>query len=228
LSPQFAAPYRAYRVAELLKARSKYDVAYFTAMQMDALSLPERELAHELAPAVRSIDPAAGDALAGWNGMMTGASTAATLTEALRLQLTEREKDRMPAVLGIARRAPRTLPIGPLPLAGPWSTAGAVTPLHPFASLGINFLDGTTLPGLGDAFTVHVQYAGFAQSFRAVWDVGNWDAGGITLPQGESGEPGSGHYTDETDAWISGRLWPLPFSDAAVQRTAVTRETLAP
>jgi penicillin amidase len=228
LSPQFAAPYRAYRVAELLKARSKYDVAYFTAMQMDALSLPERELAHELAPAVRSIDPAAGDALAGWNGMMTGASTAATLTEALRLQLTEREKDRMPAVLGIARRAPRTLPIGPLPPAGPWSTAGAVTPLHPFASLGINFLDGTTLPGLGDAFTVHVQYAGFAQSFRAVWDVGNWDAGGITLPQGESGEPGSGHYTDETDAWISGRLWPLPFSDAAVQRTAVTRETLAP
>ena len=106
--------------------------------------------------------------------------------------------------------------------------AGAVTPLHAFAALGINFLDGTTLPGLGDAFTLHVQYAGYSQSFRAVWDVGNWDAGGITLPQGESGEPGSGHYTDEAGAWIAGRLWPLPFSDAAVQRTAAQRETLAP
>ena len=57
LSPQFAAPYRAYRAAELLRARSKYDVAYFTRMQMDVLSLPERELARELAPALRSVDP---------------------------------------------------------------------------------------------------------------------------------------------------------------------------
>jgi penicillin amidase len=48
------------------------------------------------------------------------------------------------------------------------------------------------------------------------------------LPQGESGEPGSGHYTDQAEAWIAGRLWPLPFSDAAVQRAAESRETLAP
>ena len=95
-------------------------------------------------------------------------------------------------------------------------------------SLGIDFLDGTRLPGYGDEFTLHVQYAGYSQSFRAVWDVGNWDAGGITLPQGESGEPGSGHYTDQAGAWIEGRLWPLPFSDAAVARTAVDRMTLSP
>ena len=39
LSPQFAPPYRAYRIAQLLRARPRYDVAYFTQMQMDALSL---------------------------------------------------------------------------------------------------------------------------------------------------------------------------------------------
>ena len=110
----------------------------------------------------------------------------------------------------------------------PWSVAGAVTPQSALSSLGMTFLDGTRLPGFGDAFALHVQYAGYSQSFRAVWDVGNWEAGGIILPQGESGEPGSGHYTDEAGAWLEGRLWPLPFSDAAVQSTAVQRETLTP
>jgi penicillin amidase len=84
------------------------------------------------------------------------------------------------------------------------------------------------LPGNGDAFTVHMQSPGASQSFRAVWEAGNWDAGGIIIPQGESGELGSGHYTDEAPAWIAGRLWPLPFSDAAVARATVARLTLMP
>ena len=69
---------------------------------------------------------------------------------------------------------------------------------------------------------------GFSQSFRAVWDVGNWDAGGITIPQGESGRPGSGHYTDEAADWVAGRLLALPYSNSAVDRAAVDRLTLAP
>jgi penicillin amidase len=100
--------------------------------------------------------------------------------------------------------------------------------LHALSKLGFNFLNGIELPGYGDAFTLHAQTPGYTQSFRAVWDVGNWDAGGITLPQGVSGEPGSGHYTDQAQAWIEGRLWPLPFSDAAVRRTAVHTEMLLP
>lgn len=228
LSPQFAPPYRAYRIAQLLRERPRYDVAYFARMQMDTLSLPERELAHELAPSVSVSDASAGRALAQWDGRMDGSSTTATLATLLRVAVTDGKKRRMPVALGIARRTPRALHYS-LPTAlEPWSLAGAVTPLHPLASLGIGFLDGTLLPGNGDEFTLHVQSAGFSQSFRAVWDVGNWEAGGITLPQGESGEPGSGHYTDQAGAWMRGRLWPLPFSDAAVQRTAVHRETLAP
>jgi penicillin G amidase len=228
LSPQFAGPYRAYRVAQLLRARPKYDVGYFAAMQMDVLSLPERELARALAPSVRNLDVAAGNALAAWNGEMSGDSTTATLAQALRLQVTADVKNRLPLALAIARHAPGTLHVSALPATQVWSSAGAITPLHALSSLGINFLDGTTLPGYGDAFTVHVQYEGFSQSFRAVWDVGNWDAGGITLPQGESGQPGSGHYTDQAGAWVAGQLWPLPFSDAAVERTAVHRQTLTP
>ncbi len=228
LSPQFAPPYRAYRIAQLLRARKKYDVAYFSRMQMDALSLPELELVRDLAPAIRKADPAAAGALAGWDGRMLPDSSAATLAETLRVELTQHHNGRMPVALFGARDYPGAVAIPPLPAPQPWRTAGAVTVLHPFSSLGLDLLDGTTLPGRGDAFALHVQYGGYSQSFHAVWDVGNWDAGGITLPQGESGEPGSGHYTDQASAWVAGRLWPLPFGVAAVERTAVRRETLSP
>ena len=92
----------------------------------------------------------------------------------------------------------------------------------------MRFLNGTRLPGYGDSFTIHVQSEGFSQSFRAVWDIGNWNAGGISLPQGESGRPGSGHYTDEAAGWIAGRLYPLPYSNATVDRAAIDRLTLEP
>jgi penicillin amidase len=163
-----------------------------------------------------------------WDGKMTADSTTATMIEGVRLELTQYHSGRLPGLLAAARTGRVPTPLPPLPPPQPWGVAGAVTVPHAFSSLGIDFLDGVTLPGDGDAFTVHVQYRGYSQSFRAVWDVGNWDGGGITIPQGESGEPGSGHYTDEAAAWVAGRLWPLPFSDAAVARTAVDRETLTP
>ncbi len=214
LSPQFAPPYRAYRVAQLLRTRAKYDVPYFRLMQMDVLSLPERALARAFGFS--------------WNGRMEGSSLFATAIEALRVRLTEHHTGRMPSVL--ARGSQWRSAVNPIVVqsAVPWSIAGADPVPHALASLGIEFLNGVTLPGNGDAFTLHMQSPGYSQSFRAVWEAGNWDEGGITLPQGESGEPGSGHYTDQAGAWISGKLWPLPFSDAAVARTAVDRLTLEP
>ena len=227
LSPQFAPPYRAYRIAELLRERRTYDVAYFARMQMDVLSLAERELARDVAPVVQKSDPTLGGALAAWNGEMDGDSSIATVVEGLRLHLTDRHTGRMPTVLATAPTHDVMSGVA-LPSPAPWRIAGSVQVLHALSSLGLNFLDGVTLPGYGDQLTLHVQYPGYSQSFRAVWDVGEWDFGGITLPQGESGEPGSGHYTDQAASWIQGRVWPLPFSDEAVQRTAVEQETLEP
>ncbi len=113
-------------------------------------------------------------------------------------------------------------------LLAPWSEYGKVTVHHPLNSLGFSFLNGATLPGDGDRYGLHVQTATASQSFRAVWDVGNWDAGGMTVPSGESGQPGSGHYTDQSPAWIAQRLIPLPFSDAAVRAAARATLTLQP
>jgi penicillin amidase len=113
-------------------------------------------------------------------------------------------------------------------LLAPWSEYGRVIVHHPLNSLGFSFLNGATLPGDGDRYAVHVQTATSSQSFRAVWDVGNWDAGGMAVPSGESGEPGSGHYTDQSPAWIAQRLVPLPFSDRAVRAAARATLTLQP
>jgi penicillin amidase len=101
-----------------------------------------------------------------------------------------------------------------------WRDAGGMRIEHPLAPMNFAFLDGAWLPGAGDEFTVHLQEPGFAQGFRAVWDVGNWDHGGIAIPSGESGEPGSQHYTDLTRAWVAGRLRSLPFSRSAVEKSA--------
>ena len=105
-----------------------------------------------------------------------------------------------------------------------WGNVGARTARHPFSSLGIGWWDGTRFPGNGDGYSPHVQGSGVTQSFRAVWDVGNWDAGGMVIPQGESGQPGSPHYRDGAAPWLAGTLIPLPFSDRAV--TAAAKETL--
>jgi penicillin amidase len=110
----------------------------------------------------------------------------------------------------------------------PWERYGAVTVRHPLAALGMRFLNGATFPGDGERYCPHVQLPDHAQSFRAVWDVGNWDAGGIVIPSGESGEPGSGHYTDLSRTWILQRLVPLPFSDRAIRANATATLTLMP
>ena len=106
----------------------------------------------------------------------------------------------------------------------PWSKAWQVTPAHPLSGIGLTFWNGTPFPGLGGPFTPRVQNTTFSQSFRAVWDVGNWDAGGIVIPEGESGRPGNEHYRDAAPAWIDGTLIALPYSDAAV--ASATKHTL--
>ncbi|MEA2689196.1 MAG: penicillin amidase, partial [Candidatus Eremiobacteraeota bacterium] len=103
--------------------------------------------------------------------------------------------------------------------------AYAAQPLaHPLAPFGFKAWNGPTLPGRGGSFAPAVQWNGHAQSFRAVWIAGDWDHGTIDIGAGESGEPGSPHYADQSASWIAFARTPLPFSDAAVR--AATRTTL--
>ncbi len=117
---------------------------------------------------------------------------------------------------------------GPSQVMIPYSAAYPVVAQHPFASFGFHLWDSPAFPGTGGSYAPAVQGLVLGQSFRAVWDVGNWDAGGMDLPLGESGEPGSPHYTDQVAAWLRHDLTPFPFSDNAVAAAAAETETLTP
>jgi acyl-homoserine lactone acylase PvdQ len=185
-------------------------------MQMDTLSVGEKKLA--------SFFPSLKD----WDGRFTPDSTQATAIYHIRRNLV-RTYDTFSDAMNIVGADPRLLAsITPEPSPQPWGVAGAVTVPHPLAALGMKFLSGTTFVGDGDAYTVRVQNNGTSQSFRAVWDVGNWDSGGMIVPQGESGQPGSKHYTDQAAAWSAGKLPAIPFSDAAVAAATVDHLTLTP
>ena len=218
LSAAFTAPCRAHRVAELLRDRSTYDVDYFASMQMDVLSICEKQLAGYV------------PALQAWDGRFSSDSTDATAVYHLRMALVREFGGMSAALIGSAVRPGAVTALAAVndPSPEPWGKAGAIRVKHPLSALGLSFLNGTRFEGYGDAWTIHVQNTGFSQSFRAVWDIGNWDAGGIVVPQGESGRPGSGHYTDEAADWVAGKLLPMPYSDTAVDKAAVERLTLNP
>jgi penicillin amidase len=97
---------------------------------------------------------------------------------------------------------------------------------HPLAQFGLSAWNGPSLPGRGGSFSPAVQWNGHGQSFRAVWIAGDWDKGTIDIDAGESGEPGSPHYYDQSAAWIRFERTPLPFSEAAVRAATVTTLTL--
>lgn len=65
-------------------------------------------------------------------------------------------------------------------------------------------------------------------SFRAVFDVGDWDRSIAVSPPGQSGWPDSPHYADLAALWAAGDSFPLAFTPAAVQASAETTLTLTP
>ncbi len=231
LSPMFAPPYRAYRIADLLHARSRYDAQYFAQMQLDAYSPADEEFAHRLASYARSHDDILPQAvvkrLAAWNGAFAPQSQSATLEHELRTAAESASISPYAAFEALRSPDPPSPLIDALrdPMMNTtripaWGRAGAIDVFHPFGPIGFPFLNGAKLPGDGDEYTIHVQTSGLSQSFRAVWDVGDWERGGLSIPSGESGEIGSHHYNDLSASWIRGDLQPLPFSDASVRHAA--------
>jgi penicillin amidase len=242
LAAQFEPPSRAYRIAQLLRARPRFDAAYFAQMQLDTFSLIDLEIARAVVRFARTHPQAASDAsalraLEHWDGRYEPSSRAAALEHALRLAVFS-DGSAFSMRLDALRSSRRSANIAqeldsmlsfvafsPWPA---WRKAGGMRIEHLLAPMSLDFLDGAWLPGSGDEYTIHLQEPAIAQSFRAVWDVGSWDRGGISIPSGESGEPGSGHYTDLTRDWVDGRLQPLPFSRAAVQQDATGVLVLRP
>ena len=108
--------------------------------------------------------------------------------------------------------------------------AGAVKPLNllfnrgPYPMGGDNetLLRATTRPEFP------FKPAGAIDAMRFVADVSDWDRSQIMVAGGQSGHVASKHYDDLIPLWRDGLTVPMPFSRAAVERSAGARLTLYP
>jgi penicillin amidase len=128
--------------------------------------------------------------------------------------------------------------MGPDPAAWRWGEIHRARFAHPLGRMpGLEPLFvAAKLPLGGDEQTVN--NAGFegdgpfdvyvAPSWRTVYDLADLDESKGILPTGQSGNPASPHWNDQTGAWAAGELRPLPFTRAAVESAATDRLTIVP
>ena len=87
-------------------------------------------------------------------------------------------------------------------------------------------------PRGGDALTVGATGGGDNQtsgaSFRIAMDLADWEQARGTNTPGQSGDPASPHYRDLFALWSKDQYFPVPYSRAAVDRMAETRQVLRP
>jgi penicillin G amidase len=69
---------------------------------------------------------------------------------------------------------------------------------------------------------------GAIASWRQILDAGDWDRSLGVITTGNSGNPASLHYRDQSTLWARGEYHPLPFSRAAVDAATASRLTIAP
>ena len=180
------------------------------------------------------------DQLGHWDGAMTAAGTVPTLfwswyrtlqhlaydhdsptyqpASPLHHRLIQGELD------SLARQAMARVLAGGASTIRPWGEVHTLTQEHPLGSVSLlrlflGFNVGPVAVG-GDGHTVNVCHSAESRapfhctdgpSMRHVVDLGNVDgAGGFILPTGQSGNPVSPHYRDQTARWLKGELWILP------------------
>ncbi|HTR19779.1 MAG TPA: penicillin acylase family protein [Gemmatimonadales bacterium] len=105
-----------------------------------------------------------------------------------------------------------------------WGDVTTHTMDHPLGSVWLlNTLAGLSIGPLatgGDSYTINVcmieqprapHHCTWGPSLRHVVDFADVDgSGGFILPTGESGNPASPHYRDQTARWLNGQLWRIP------------------
>ncbi len=96
-------------------------------------------------------------------------------------------------------------------------------------------LDIGPLPRPGDGYTVNATWTSpnswdqiDGASYRQILDTSDWDQSVAINTPGQSGQPGSDHYSDLAPLWDSGRYFPLVYSAAAVRNATANELILQP
>jgi len=86
--------------------------------------------------------------------------------------------------------------------------------------------DGYALTPLSTGGPSYTQTIG--ATFREIMDLSDWDRSVATSAPGQSGQPGSPHFSDLAKLWQDGQYFPLPFTETAVRAASETTLTLTP
>jgi penicillin amidase len=111
-----------------------------------------------------------------------------------------------------------------------WKRFNSLDMFHPIGREGLlkRFLSITDKPQSGTQYSVRAATKTHGPAMRFVGNPGNWDESILLITAGESGQPGSSHYSDQFSYWYEGKPIFAPFSDAAEEKTRKHTLTLKP
>lgn len=98
-----------------------------------------------------------------------------------------------------------------------WKRFNSLNMVHPIGREGLlkRFLSITDKPQSGTVYSIRAATKTHGPAMRFVANPGNWDNSILLIPAGQSGQPGSSHYSDQFSYWYEGQPIFAPFSDAA-------------
>jgi penicillin amidase len=126
-----------------------------------------------------------------------------------------------------------TKKLGPEIATWHWSDLHVAHFRHPLEALRPDF-DLGPVPRPGDGDTVNSTYGDqdFLQtggaSFREVIDLSDWDKSVTINVPGQSGRPGTAHYSDLLPLWTEGKYFPLLYSREKIEKAAEQKLELLP
>jgi penicillin amidase len=112
----------------------------------------------------------------------------------------------------------------------PWKRFNSLDMIHPMGREGLlkSFLSITGKPQSGTLYSVRAATQHHGPAMRFVANPGNWDESILLIPAGQSGQPGSSHYSDQFSYWYEGKPIFAAFSDAAEAKARKHTLTLKP
>jgi len=109
-------------------------------------------------------------------------------------------------------------PLSYTPLIGSWWDRG------PFPVTG----SPTSIGVMAGPWREGMEHVVAGPSFRMVCDTANWDNSSMVMPGGQSGHPADYHYDDQLEILLRGESRQFNWSEAAIEKTTVSRLTLKP
>ncbi len=111
-----------------------------------------------------------------------------------------------------------------------WKRFNSLDMFHPIGREGMlkRFLSITDKPQSGTQYSVRAAMKTHGPAMRFVGNPGNWDESILLVPAGQSGQPGSSHYSDQFSYWYEGKAIFAAFSDAAEAKARKHTLTLKP